>query len=150
MTSMFAMVEMKGCILNFAVKKPAIVVNTVQSTTQNDQCQQNAGNRRQAGEVKDMTEHRAGVDALMHDDGCRRHAHTNHTADGQVGAGEQDQARNAQRQEHSGRSLLEDVQHIVYRQQLHVLHQRRDDTQGDEDDDNGDVQTVFSAGSRGG
>ena len=28
-TSMFAMVEINGCILNFAVKKPAIVVNTV-------------------------------------------------------------------------------------------------------------------------
>ena len=28
-TSMFAIVEINGCILNFAVKKPAIVVNTV-------------------------------------------------------------------------------------------------------------------------
>ena len=30
---MVAMVEMKGCILNLAVKKPAMVVNTVHSTT---------------------------------------------------------------------------------------------------------------------
>ena len=34
MTSMLAMVEMKGCILNFAVKKPAIVVKMVHSTMQ--------------------------------------------------------------------------------------------------------------------
>ena len=34
MTSMLAMVEMNGCILNLAVKKPAMVVNTVHSTTQ--------------------------------------------------------------------------------------------------------------------
>ena len=34
MTSMLAMVEMKGCILNFAVKNPAIVVKMVHSTMQ--------------------------------------------------------------------------------------------------------------------
>ena len=32
-TSIFAIVEMKGCILNLAVKKPAIAVKKVQSTT---------------------------------------------------------------------------------------------------------------------
>ena len=30
---MFAIVEMNGCILNFAVKKPAIVVNKVHKNT---------------------------------------------------------------------------------------------------------------------
>ena len=31
-TSMFAIVDMNGCILNFAVKNPAILVNTVHKT----------------------------------------------------------------------------------------------------------------------
>ena len=31
-TSMLAMVEINGCILNFAVKNPAILVNTVHKT----------------------------------------------------------------------------------------------------------------------
>lgn len=143
MTSMLAMVEMKGCILNFAVKKPAMVVKMVHSTIQTTRAQKNAGHHRQAGKVKDMTKYRAGVDALVHDDGGGRHAHTNHTADGQVGAGQQDQAGHAESQEHSGRGLLKDVQHVVHRQQLSVLDDGGDDTKGDEDDNDGKIQAVF-------
>ena len=32
MTSMFAMVDINGCILNFAVKNPAILVKNVHNT----------------------------------------------------------------------------------------------------------------------
>ena len=129
--------------LNFAVKKPAMVVKMVHSTIQNHQSQKNAGHHRQAGKVKDMTKYRAGVDALVHDDGGGRHAHTNHTADGQVGAGQQDQAGHAESQEHSGRGLLKDVQHVVHRQQLSVLDDGGDDTKGDEDDNDGKIQAAF-------
>ena len=37
-----------------------------------------------ARKVKYMAEHRACVDSLMHDDGCRRHPHANHTSDGKI------------------------------------------------------------------
>src|SRR5699024_8599597 len=86
-----------------------------------DQCQEHTGQDRQAGEIKHMAEHRAGVDTLMHDDGGGGHAHTDHTANGQVRTGQQDQAGDAQCQEHTRRRLLQDVQDVVHREQLHVL-----------------------------
>ena len=45
----------------------------------------------------------------MHDDGSSGHTHTNHTPDRKVRAGQEDKTRNAQGQEHSGRSLLQDI-----------------------------------------
>ena len=99
------------------------------------QGQDHPGRHGQSGEVKDMPEHASGVDALVHDDGGGGHAHAHHTADGQVGARQQDQARHAQGQEHPGGRLLEDVQNVVHRQQLNLgpLDDGGGDTQGDED-----------------
>ena len=37
-----------------------------------------------SGEVKDQPEDRAGIDALVHDNGCHSHAHAHHTSNGQV------------------------------------------------------------------
>ena len=79
----------------------------------------------------------------MHDNRSGNHAHTNHTSDGQIRTGEKNQACNAQGQEHSGRCLLEDIQHVVVGQKLNSLNRRRDGAQGDEDNDDGYVQTIF-------
>ena len=43
------------------------------------------------GEVEDVSEEGAGIDALVHDHGAKNHAGTHHTAHGQVGAAQQDQ-----------------------------------------------------------
>ena len=113
-----------------------------------NQSDQHADDHGQGREIEGDAEHRAGVDALVHDDGGGGHAHADHTADGQVSAGQKDQTGNTQCQEHTGRSLLQDVQNIVDGQQRHVLDDGGDDAQRDEDDDDGDVQTVSQQESR--
>ena len=76
-------------------------------------CKDHSSYNRHSCKIKDMSENTACVDSLMHDDRCRRHTHTNHTADGKVGTCKKDQARNTKCQEHSRRSLLKDVQDVV-------------------------------------
>ena len=98
---------------------------------------------RKPRKVENMSKHRACVDALVHDNRSGNHAHANHTSDGQVCTGQKDQARNAQRKEHSGRCLLKDIQHIVVGQKLNALNRRRDGTQGDENNHDGYVQTIL-------
>lgn len=120
MTSMVAMVEIKGCILNLAVKKPAIVVKMVHRMMQTTRARNTRTTAGMAGEVEDVAEHAAGIGAGVHHDGGRCYAHTHHTADGQVGTGQQDEPRHAQSQKHSGRGLGQDIEHVVYRQQLRV------------------------------
>ena len=66
------------------------------------QGQEHPGQNRHGAEVKGMSEHGAGVGAIVHDYGCGGHAHAHHTANGQVGAGQEDQAGYAKGQEHSG------------------------------------------------
>ena len=107
------------------------------------QSQKYLGRCRQSREIKNMSEHGTGVDSLMHDNGSCYHAHTNHTSDGQVRTCKKDQARNAQGQEHSGRCLLQDIQHIVVGQKLNALNRRRDGAQGNEDNHNCNVQSVL-------
>ena len=97
----------------------------------------------QAGEIKYMAEHRTGVDALVHDDGGSGHAHADHTADGQVRTCKEDQSCHAQSQEHSGGSLLKDIQHVVVCKQRHSLDNGRNRAQNDENNHDGDVQTIF-------
>ena len=118
MTSMLAMVEMNGCILNLAVKKPAMVVNTVHSTTQTTSASstRTSTGRPVRSNVTPNTE--PVLMPLCMTRGGGGHAHADHTADGQVRAGEQDQPGDAQRQEHARRSLLQDVEDVVDGQQL--------------------------------
>ena len=78
-----------------------------------NQCEDHPHYDRQPCEVKNMSEYAAGIDPLVHDDGSSGHTHTHHTSDRQVRTCQKDQSRNSQSQEHSGRSLLENVQHII-------------------------------------
>ena len=107
-----------------------------------NQCQHDSRGNRQGGKVKDMTEHSAGVDALVHDDGRSGHTHTNHTSYGQVGTSQHDEAGNAQRQEHSRGRLLKNVEHVVVGQQRHILDDRRDRAQDNTYNNNGNIQSV--------
>ena len=124
------MVEMNGCILKRAVKKPATEVKQVVRTMQ-------------AGKVENLTEDRAGVDALVHDDGRRDHAHTCHTTDREVGTGQENQACDAEREEHTRRRLLQNVQNIVVGKELRVLHNRGHNAERDENHHNDNVETVL-------
>src|SRR5699024_10610818 len=114
---------------------------------QNDthhQGQKDPHQHRHGAEVEDVPEDAAGVGSLVHHDGGGGHAHAHHTADGQVGTGQQDQAGHAQSQEHSGGRLLEDVQDVVHRQQLGAaLEDGGGNTKADEDDNDGDIQAVL-------
>ncbi len=143
MISMLAMVEINGCILNFAVKQPAMVVKHGTQKNTHHQSKDILRRNGKSCKIKNMSEHRTGVDALVHDDGSGGHAHTHHTSDGQVRTCQEDQSRNAQSQEHSGRSLLEDVQHVIVGQKRRPFYHRRDNTQHNEHKDNGNIQTVF-------
>ena len=145
-TSMFAIVEINGCILNFAVKKPAIVVKNVHRTTQASSPRITLPATGNSGKVKHMSENGTGVDALVHYDGGCRHTHTNHTSDRKVGTCQEDQSGNTERQEHTRRCLLQDVQHVVVGKQRCVLDDRGDDTQRDKDDQNRNIQTVLQLG----
>ena len=111
-----------------------------------DDAQQKSQDRscsvRNARGVKDVSEDRTGVDALVHHDGRGDHRHTDHTADGEVSTGQEDQTRNAECKEHTGRCLLQDVQDVGDREQLRVLHNRGDDAQEDEDRDDDDVESL--------
>ena len=89
-----------------------------------------------------MSENRTGIRSLVHDDRCRYHRHTYHTADGKIGSGQKDQSRNTQCQEHTGRCLLKNVQDICRCEQLCVLHNRCDDAEEHEDADDYNVQSV--------
>ena len=71
------------------------------------QCKNHSQADRHARKVKYMSENRTRVDSLMHDDGCRRHAHTDHTPDGKVRAGKENQACNTEGKKHSRRCLLQ-------------------------------------------
>ena len=106
------------------------------------QRQNNACNDRQPGKIKHMAKNRTGVDSLVHNDGSGSHAHTNHTANGQVRAGQQDQPGNAQSQEHARRSLLQNVQNIVDGKQRHFLAELGNQAQYNKDDNDCNVQTV--------
>ena len=70
------------------------------------------------------------------------HAHADHSANGEVRTGEQDQPCHAEREEHSRGRLLEDVQHVVDGEKGDALDDRRDDAQSNENHDDRDVQAV--------
>ena len=104
--------------------------------------QHNTDTERNGSKVKNMAKKSACIDALVHDHRCKYHACANHTADREVGTSEQDQAADPQRQEHTRRGCLENIQDIVHCQQRHTLDNRAENTQNDEDNENYDVQTV--------
>ena len=90
-----------------------------------------------------MSKYSARINSLVHNNGRRGHAHTNHTSDGKVGTRKQNQSRNAQSKEHSGRSLLQNVQNIVIGQQRRILHNRSNDTQCHKNQYNHDIQSIL-------
>ena len=133
MMSMLAIVEMNQCILNLAVKKPAMAENAVHRTTQTTSARIILAHEGHGGEVESDAKHGTGVWTGVHDDGRRHHTHTDHTANRQVGTSLENQAGDAKRQEsYGGRSLLENVQHVLSREQLRALNNRRNSAQGDE------------------
>ena len=77
------------------------------------ECHHHADTEGNGGEIENMAEQSAGVDTFVHDHRCQNHACTDHTADGEVGTGEQDQTADAKRQEHARGSRLQDVQDVV-------------------------------------
>ena len=114
-------------------------------------CEHNAGKKRkhrsshigQGGKVKNLAEDRTGIDTLVHDDGRGDHAHTGHSSDREVGTGQENQTRNAERKEHARRRLLQNVQDIVVGKELGVLHNRRHNAQRNEDHHDDNVETVL-------
>ena len=105
---------------------------------QNDPSHQGHGRK-----VKDMTKHSSRIDSLMHNDGGRRHTHTNHTSNGKVRTSKQDQTRYAKCKEHTRRRLLQDIQYIVVSQQRRILYDRRNNTQRNKNQYNRNIQTVL-------
>ena len=79
----------------------------------------------------------------MHDHGGQHHAGTDHPSDGQVRSAKKDQAADAQRQEHPGRSRLQDIQDVVHGQQLCMLDNGRQNAQQDKDKQNRDIEAVL-------
>ena len=77
---------------------------TEQNTQQ--QCKDNSHTNGQSGKVKDMSEYTTGVDTLVHDNRSGSHTHTNHSANGKVSSGKENQTGNTKCKEHSGRCLL--------------------------------------------
>ena len=89
-----------------------------------------------------MTEHRTGIDALVHHDGSGGNAHTHHTPDREVGTGQHNQTGHAQGQEHPWGRLLEDIEHVVCCQQGNALDDWRDDAEGDKNHGDCQIQAV--------
>ena len=108
-----------------------------------NQRQHNPQADRNAGEVKHVAEQRAGVDALVHDHRGQHHAGAHHAAHRQIRAAQQDQAADAQCQEHARGRGLQDIQDIVHRQQLGMLDDRRQNAQENEDEQNGNIKPVL-------
>ena len=107
-----------------------------------DQGHDHADAYRQSGKVKNMSEQGAGIDSFMHDHGRQDHAGTDHSPDRQIRTAQQDQAADAQGQEHTGRSRLQDVQDIGHGQQFCMLDDRCQNTQDDKNTDDGDVKAI--------
>ena len=66
--------------------------------TQNDTHKQSENNSYTDGKtrkIKYMAENHTRIDALVHNDGCSRHTHTNHTANGKVRTGKENESREA-------------------------------------------------------
>ncbi len=90
-----------------------------------------------------MPEHAACIDTLMHDDGSCRHAHTDHTANGEVCTGKEDQPRNTQGKKHTRRCPLKNIQHIIISKKRCIFYHRCNNTQCDKYEYDGNIQTVL-------
>ena len=101
MINIFAIVEINGCILNLAMKNPAVIANTVVKSIHTH----NANIALVAGAIpeksKIMSKHSTCVNSVMHDNGCCNHTHTNHTSYRKVCTCQKDQTGNSKCKEHS-------------------------------------------------
>lgn len=77
---MFAIVEMNGCILNLAIKKPAMDAKVVVSNTHTNNARIARGRCRNTGEIKDMSEYSTCIYTIMHNDSRCYHTKTNHSS----------------------------------------------------------------------
>ncbi len=85
MINMFAIVEMNGCILNLAMKNPAIIANTVVRMIHAHTVLIMLLECSHIREIKNVTKYTTGVNSVMHNNGCCNHTHTNHTSYRKVG-----------------------------------------------------------------
>ena len=84
---MFDIVEMNGCILNFAVKKPAIEVKHVVRTMHIKSARTTLPPTGIPVKSKIWLKTPPVLIPLMHDDRSGNHAHTYHTSDGKICSG---------------------------------------------------------------
>ena len=83
--------------------------NRGETCTQNDTHEQREDYpqaKRHSCKVKHMAKNHTCIDSLMHDNRCSRHTHTNHTANGKVRTGKENESRYTECKEHTRGSLL--------------------------------------------